>query len=192
MARRSQEGTLDLFENPHPLPVGASGQDPLLEVDWAEPLLRPVRNLMTRLYEEDIRVDIYDVLVLQNVSRTFGDASPNSIYNRFNLTTSLRTWSLDGQGDGIFTAQIRANNNLLDTPTPGEASGSFSPLDIIANNTSFLINRFQFQQELLEKRVNLTIGKFNPNDLIASNLFAWDEVHQFLSGTFDGGNYPQA
>ena len=192
MAQEPQEGTLNLFENLHPLPVGASGQDPLLEVDWVEPLLRPVRNLMTRLYEDDIRVDIYDVLVLQNVSRTFGDASPNSLYNRFNLTTSLRTWSLEGQGDGIFTAQIRANNNLLDTPTPGESSGSFSPLDIIANNTSFLINRFQFQQELLEKRVNLTIGKFNPNDLIASNLFAWDEVHQFLSGTFDGGNYPQA
>jgi hypothetical protein len=192
MAQESQQTTMDLFQNLHPLPLSGSGQDPLLTMDWAEPVLRPIRNLMTRLYENDVRVDIYDVLVFQNVSRTFDGASPNSLYNRFNVTTSVRTWSLEGQGDGIFTAQIRANNNLLDTPTPGEASGSFSPLDIIANNTNFLVNRFEFQQEFLDKRVNLTIGKFNPNDLIASNLFAWDEVHQFMSGTFDGGNYPSA
>ena len=190
MAQDSQQTSLNLFGNLHPMPVSESGQDPLLTLDWIEPVLRPVRNLMTRLYEDDIRVDIYDVLVFQNVSRTFDDASANSLYNRFNVTTSIRTWSLEGQGDGIFTAQIRANNNLLNTPTPGAASGSFSSVDVIANNTSFLINRFEFQQEFLDKRVNLTIGKFNPNDLIASNLFAWDEVHQFMSGTFDGGNYP--
>ena len=190
MAQASQQGTLNLFGDVRPLPVGTSGKDPLLNANVAEPLLRPARNLMLQLYQDDIRVDIYDALVYQYVSRTFDGAAPNSLYNRFNVETSFRTWSLEGQGDGIFTAQIRANNNLLDTPTPSEASGSFSSLDVIANNTGFLFNRFEFQQEFMDKRVNLTIGKFNPNDMIASNLFAWDEVHQFMSGTFDGGNYP--
>ena len=190
MAQESEQGTLNLFGDLQPLPVGASGKDPLLSADWGEPVLRPVRNLMVQLYQDDIRVDIYDALVFQGVTRTFGGAQSTSMYNRFNVQTSFRTWSLEGQGDGIFTAQVRANNNLLDSPTPSEATGSFSSLDAVANSSSFVFNRFEFQQEFLDKRVNLTIGKFNPNDMIASNLFAWDEVHQFISGTFDGGNYP--
>ncbi len=190
MGHDSEQSDIDLFQTPHPLPVDGSGQDPLLTADWSEPLLRPVRNLMQLLYEDDIRVSISDALVYQNVSRTFDGAAPNSLYNRFDVMASIRTWSLQGQGDGIFTALIRANNNLLDTPTPGEASGSFSPLDDIASNTGFLINRFEFQQEFLDKRVSLTIGKANPNDIIAANLFAWDEDRQFMSVTFDGGNYP--
>ena len=79
MAQESEQGTLDLFGDLRPLPVGASGKDPLLSADWGEPVLRPVRNLMVQLYRDDIRVDIYDALVFQGVTRTFGGAQSTSM-----------------------------------------------------------------------------------------------------------------
>ena len=180
----------DLLLTPHPLPVAGSGEDPLFKFDPIALALRPLRNIMEGLYEDDIRITISDVMIYQNVSRSFNNQAQNSLYNRFDLSPSIRTWEIDGHGNGIFTALIRANNNLLDTPSPGEASGSFSPLDDVFSSTSFLINRFEFQQQLFDKNLCLTIGKANPNDMIASNQFAWDEDHQFISVTFDGGNYP--
>ena len=180
----------DLLLNPHPLPVMGSGEDPLFKFDPLALALRPIRNLMEQLYEDNIRIAVSDVLIYQNVSRSFNNQAQNSLYNRFDVSPSIRTWELEGHGNGIFTALFRVNNNVLDTPSPGDASGSFSPLDDVFSDTSFLINRFEFQQQLFDKNLCLTIGKANPNDMIASNQFAWDEDHQFISVTFDGGNYP--
>ena len=189
LAHSSRGSQLDLLR-PHPLPVTGSGEDPLFKLDPLAIALRPIRNITEELYENNIRVGISDVLIYQNVSRSFANQQQNSLYNRFDVSPSIRAWELEGHGNGIFTALFRVNNNILDTPSPGEASGSFSPLDDVFASTSFLINRFEYQQQLFDKNLCLTIGKANPNDMIASNQFAWDEDSQFLSVTFDGGNYP--
>lgn len=175
---------------PHPMPVTGSGEDPLLGFDPLELVFRPVRNVMDELYANDFRLGLSSVLVYQNISRSFGSQQETSFFSRFDVAPSFRAWDLEGHGNGIFTALLRANNNLLDTPSPGAASGSFSPLDDVFSGTSFLINRVEFQQQFFDKSLCLTVGKANPNDVIASNLFAWDEDSQFLSVTFDGGNYP--
>lgn len=175
--------------HPHPYPTDGTGKDPLFGDPLSWPL-RPIRNGIDRLAKMDIQLNIYDVLIYQNVSRTIDGAKRNSVFNRFNVEAHVRTWDLPDHGNGIFTIQVRANNNVLNTATPGDAAGTFSPLDDLASNTSFLLNRLEFQQQFFDKRVNLTIGNANPNDVIASNLFAWDETHQFMAVTFDGGNYP--
>ena len=175
---------------PHPMPVTGSGEDPLFNFDPLAVALRPLRNVMENLYERDIRIRVSDVLIYQNISRSFNDQEQNSLYNRFDVSPTIRTWEIDGHGNGIFTTLFRVNNNILDTPSPGTAAGSFSPLDDVFGETSFLINRLEFQQQFFDKNLALTIGKANPNDMIASNQFAWDEDHQFISVTFDGGNYP--
>lgn len=171
------------------MPISGTGVDPVFP-DLLGILLRPIRNSLDLLAQNNIKVNINDVLVYETLSRTFDDADRNSLFNRFDLEAHVLTWTLPDHGHGIFTTLIRFNNNVLDTKTPSVASGAFSPFDDIANDTTFLINRLEFQQQLLDKHVNLTIGKANPNDVIASNLFAWDEDHQFMSVTFDGGNYP--
>ena len=179
----------NLFE-PHPRdPLGGDG-DALLGSPLAYPMA-PIRNTLDRLYQREILVHIYDLLIFQNVSRTLeADQNPNSLYNRFDVALHIKTWDIPDQGAGIFTADFRVNNNVLNSPPPGESVGAFSPLNDIDSNTSFLINRMELQQSFLDERVNLTIGKGNPNDTIASNLFAWDETSQFIAVTFDGGNYP--
>ena len=171
------------------MPTDGTGADPLFPDPLSWPL-RPIRNGLDRLAMNNIKVSITDVLVYQAVSRTINNAAPNSIFNRFNVETNILAWDLPDHGNGIFTAQARVNNNVLNTATPGDAVGAFSPLDDLASNTSFLLNRLEFQQQFFDKHLNLTIGNANPNDVIASNLFAWDETHQFMSVTFDGGNYP--
>ncbi len=178
----------DLFAPPPPESRGL-GADPVLGAPLAYPLA-PIRNVMNLTYQNDIKFDIYDALVYQHVSRTIDDAPADSLFNRFDFSVHARTWKIEGQGSGVLTCSVRANNNLLDTPTPSEAIGAFSPLDVIASNTSFLIKRLEFRQAFLDEQVSLTVGKGNPNDCIASNLFAWDETTQFMAATFDGGNYP--
>jgi carbohydrate-selective porin OprB len=174
---------------PHPVDSDGGDSGALLGSPLAYPFA-PVRNTMDRLYDRGIKINIYDVLMYQNVSRTIDGAARDSLFNRFDVAFHIHTWNLEGQGSGVLTADFRANNNLLDTATPGEAVGAFGSLDVVANNNTFLINRLEFQQTLFEGRASLTIGKGNPNDTIASNLFAWDETTQFVSSIFDGGNYP--
>ena len=181
-------GDWDLFKPSPPLP-GNSGHDPLFGAPLAY-AFAPIRNTMNRLYADGFKIDIYDLLVYQGVSRTIDGAAPNSLYNRFDASVHMKTWELPDQGSGILTCSIRANNNLLNTPPAGEAVGAFSPLNVPASNTSFLLKRLEFRQGFVDDQVSLTIGQGNPNDCIASNLYAWDETTQFLAATFDGGNYP--
>ena len=179
---------LNLFTPPSPESHGL-GTDPILGAPLAYPLA-PIRNIMDMSYQSDIKIDIYDALVYQVVSRTIDDAPADSLFNRFDTSVHVRTWEIEDQGPGVLTCSIRANNNLLDTPTSSEAIGAFSSLDVIASDTPFLLRRLEFRQAFVDEQVSLTIGKGNPNDCIASNLFAWDETTQFMAATFDGGNYP--
>jgi len=174
---------------PAPLPPGTPGHHPLLGAPLAYPLA-PIRNTRNRLYADGIKIDLYDLLVYQRVTRTIDDAEPDSLFNRFDLSVHFRTWEMPDQGSGILTFAFRATNDVLDTPPPSEAVGAFSPLDVVASRTSFLIKRLEFTQGFVDDRVSLTIGRGNPNDCIASNLYAWDETRQFMAATFDGGNYP--
>jgi hypothetical protein len=181
--------TWNLF-TPHLRDSDGSDGDALLGSPLSYPMA-PIRNTMDRLYKRNILVNIYDLLIFQNVSRTLkADENPNSLYNRFDVSMHVKTWDIPDQGAGIFTASFRVNNNVLGTDPPGQSVGAISPLNDVDSNTSFLINRLEFEQTFMEERVVLTFGKGNPNDTIASNLFAWDETSQFIAVTFDGGNYP--
>ena len=104
LAHENSGDELNLLR-PHPMPVTGSGVDPLFKFDPLAIAMRPIRNITEKLYENNIRIAVTDVLVYQNVSRSFNNQAENSLYNRFDVSPSIRAWELDGHGNGIFTAQ---------------------------------------------------------------------------------------
>ena len=121
--------------------------------------------------------DIYDSMVFQALSDSLPGTRSSEGTNRFNIRTDMKLLELDDRSHTQFTVQWRANNFMPANSQP-LASSVGSPEGLNAQRTSFdtRLIRLTLAQGLMEDRLTVSVGKINPNDYLALNLFASDET----------------
>ncbi len=167
----------------HPAAVGAFD-------DPCGFFVTPSRNALAALRDDfGLRMDLYEAAIFQAASDTLPSARSSAGAARFNARADLLLFRTEGEGMGSFTAQLRQNNRF---PTHDssltESVASPVKLDSLASGEATVLSRFFYAQSFLDDRVKVTVGKLNPNDYIALNMFASDETTQYLAQQFDGND----
>lgn len=155
-----------------------------------QPVINPVRNALHAARDVvGLRSDIYEAMSFSAVSDTLENTRTSAAAARFNARADLLLFRNVGEGIGVFTAQVRQNNRWPAQGANLSASvGSPSDINELESGVDTKLARLQYSQSVLDDRVKFTIGKLNPNDYIAMNIFASDEVTQFLAQPFDGND----
>ena len=66
--------------------------------------------------------------------------------------------------------------------------GAASALDVLRSTFDNQLIRLASSQSFFDDRWIVSVGKPNPNDFVADNIFANDETRQFLAQPFDGNS----
>ncbi len=155
-----------------------------------QPVINPVRNGLQAARDGlGLRTDIYEAVSFSAVSDTLENTRTSAAAARFNARADVLLFRNLGEGIGVFTAQLRQNNRWPAQGANLSASvGSPSDINEIESGVDTKLARLEYSQSFLDERLKITIGKLNANDFIAMNLFASDEVTQFLAQPFDGND----
>ena len=166
----------------HPKATGAIG-DPFAFA-W-----NPVRNALAWGRDHGIRADIYEALAWQAASDTLPSTRSTAGGARFNARIDALFFRNPSEGQGHVTVQFRQNNEW--PQGDGNISESLaSPvyLDALVSSRDTYLARAFYSQSMLDDRLSFTVGKINPNDYVALNVFASDETTQYLAQQFDGND----
>jgi hypothetical protein len=166
----------------HPEAVGAF-DDPL---SFA---CTPVRNALAWGHEHGFRADVYEALAWQAASDTLPETRSTAGGTRFNARIDALLFRNPGEGQGHVTVQFRQNNQW--PQGDGDISNALaSPvyLDEIVSSRDTFLARAYYSQSFLDDSLAVTVGKINPNDYVALNIFASDETTQYLAQQFDGND----
>ncbi len=166
----------------HPKATGAIG-DPFAFA-W-----NPVRNALAWGRDHGIRADIYEALAWQAASDTLPSTRSTAGGARFNARIDALLFRNPSEGQGHVTVQFRQNNEW--PQGDGNISESLaSPvyLDALVSSRDTYLARAFYSQSMLDDRLSFTVGKINPNDYVALNVFASDETTQYLAQQFDGND----
>ena len=159
---------------------------------FADPLgfvVDPMRRGL--LYAQDewgLRTDLYEALVLQAASDTLAGARSTVGVSRLNLRSDLLVFRDPDVGMGRITFQVRSNASMPGGASMSASVGAASELDEVRSSFDNQLVRLAWSQSFFDDRWIVSVGKLNPNDFVADNIFANDETRQFLAQPFDGNS----
>jgi hypothetical protein len=159
---------------------------------FADPLgfvVDPIRRGL--LYAQDewgLRTDLYEALVLQAATDTLAGARSTVGVSRLNLRSDLLVYRDPGVGMGRITFQVRSNATMPGGASMSASVGAASELDEVRSGFDNQLIRLAWSQSFFNDRWIVSVGKLNPNDFVADNIFANDETRQFLAQPFDGNS----
>ena len=149
----------------------------------------PMRNALAWGREHGIRADIYEALAWQAASDTLPETRSTAGGARFNARIDALLFRNAGEGQGHVTVQFRQNNQF--PQNDGNISNSVaSPVylnELVSSRDTFLARAY-YSQSFLDDTLAVSVGKINPNDYVALNIFASDETTQYLAQQFDGND----
>lgn len=174
------------WTTPRPGRVGAPEDTGM----FASPLsfaVDPVRNGLFALRDFGVRTDLYSASTFSAASDRLPGTRGTLGSNRFNARVDWLLFRNPGEGHGRVTAQVRQNNVWPgDRGDLSRATGSTMPLNALVSGRDTFIGRLFYAQGFLDDRLIVSAGKINANDFVALNIYASDEVTQFLALPFDG------
>ncbi|MBM4110845.1 MAG: carbohydrate porin [Phycisphaerae bacterium] len=146
------------------------------------------RGLLYAQDEWGLRTDLYEALVLQAATDTLAGARSTVGVSRLNLRSDLLVFRDPGVGMGRLTFQIRSNATMPGGASMSASVGAASALDEVQSTFDNQLVRLAWSQSFFNDRWMVSIGKLNPSDYVADNIFANDESRQFLAQPFDGNS----
>lgn len=136
-----------------------------------------------------LRTDAYGVFAWQAASDTVPGQRSTIGVGRLNLRADALLFRREGEGMGRVTAQVHVNGVWPDLSDSMRAStGALSSLDELGSSHPSNLSRLAYTQSALDDRVMVSAGKIAASDFVMSNLFANNEVDQFLAQPFDGNS----
>lgn len=173
---------------PRPGPVANPGAVGLF-ASPLQPLVDPMRNGLAALRDHGIRTDIYQALTFGAASDTLPGSRSSFGTGRFNARIDALLFRNPGEGMGRVTVQLRQNNFFpADEGSITASTGSSVYLNALEGFYDTAIARLSYAQSFADDRVVVTAGKINAGDFAALNVFASDEVTQFMGLVFDGND----
>ena len=173
---------------PRPGPIANAGAVGLFQSPL-QPIVDPVRNGLGALRDFGIRTDIYEAITFGAASDTLPGSRSTFGTGRFNARVDALLFRNPGEGIGRVTVQVRQNNFWpADEGDITASTGSSVYLNVLDGFFDTAIARLSYAQSLADDRVVVTAGKINAGDFSALNVFASDEVTQFMGLAFDGND----